>query len=647
MSTQIHRGLSWLVGELDSRDEVLDEVTALRLLREADMSPAEVAPYVEQRKEAYSRRCVVRRETYELLVLTWAPSQGSVAHDHSGSLCGLKVVQGRLTEQIFEQGPDGKVRKTTATRLGAEQILVDPGVVVHALGNDSDSGELLVTVHIYSPPLPEMRRYAVTDDPPAKLFLRKPSKNARVIIIVGGGFTGTMTLANLLRYGSQAELPLHIVMIDRQPAFGEGIAYRTNDSRHLLNVPAGRMSAWPDLPDDFLGFAQAKDPSVRSGDFLPRKVYGQYIRQTLRELAESSGDRLSAEVIHDEATCLTPTSASGWSVQTSAGRIIQADLAVITIGHRPPDDPLAGRWIGPRHRFIADPWAALVLSQIGPDEPVLLLGSGLTAVDAILTLNRSDRAAPLIVVSRRGLMPMSHLREPKPAADVSELVARWLDSATRLTVHQLVSTLRGQIASAEKAGIDWRQVIDGLRPMIPKVWERLSMSERKRFLCRVRSFWEVHRHRMSPDVADAIDCLRRSETLESISGALVSAAADADGVDVTLAFRDGSTKRTVRVSWVINCTGPGVHNRHTTHPILRPLLEAGVLCEDELHLGLRTDSIGRALDSSGQSVPTLLVAGTLRKSTLWESTAVPELRQQAQAIAQTALATLTNNRPTR
>jgi len=647
MSTQIHRGLSWLVGELDSRDEVLDEVTALRLLREADMSPAEVAPYVEQREEAYSRRCVVRRETYELLVLTWAPSQGSVAHDHSGSLCGLKVVQGRLSEQLFEQGPDGQVRKTTATRLGAEQILVDPGVVVHALGNDSDSGELLVTVHIYSPPLPEMRRYAVTDDPPAKLFLRKPSKNTRVIVIVGGGFTGTMTLANLLRSGSQAELPLHIVMIDRQPAFGEGIAYRTNDPRHLLNVPAGRMSAWPDRPDDFLSFAQAKDPSVRSGDFLPRRAYGQYIRQTLRELAESSGDQLSAEVLHDEATCLTPTNASGWSVQTSAGRIIQADLAVITIGHRPPDDPLAGRWIGPRHRFIADPWAALVLSQIGPDEPVLLLGGGLTAVDAILTLNRSDRAAPLIVVSRRGLMPMSHSREPKPAADVSELVARWLDPPTRLTIRQLLSTLRGQIASAEKAGIDWRQVIDGLRPTIPKIWERLSMSERKRFLCRVRSFWEVHRHRMSPDVADAIDCLRRKRTLESISGALVSAAADADGVDVTLAFRDGSTKRTVRVSWVINCTGPGVHNRHTTHPILRPLLEAGVLCEDELHLGLRTDSIGRAIDSSGQSFPTLLVAGTLRKSTLWESTAVPELRQQAQAIAQTALATFTNTRPTR
>jgi len=640
MSTQAHRGFSWLVNELDQRKNVLDEPTALRLLSEAELSPAEVEPYVEPRAESYNRRCVVRRKNYELLVLTWAPSQGSVAHDHSGSLCGLKVERGCLTEQIFEQGPDGQVRKTTATKLAAGQIIVDPGVVIHALHNEVGSAELLVTIHIYSPPLPEIRRYAISDAPPANLFLRPSPADARVICIVGGGFTGTMTLANLLRFGGQDECPLHIVLIDRQPAFGEGVAYRTNDPRHLLNVPAAQMSAWPDRPEDFLEFARAKDTSVKPGDFLPRRMYGQYIRQTLQGLAESSSNQLSVEVVRDEATGLTPRIDSGWSIQTSRGRSIQADVAVITIGHRPPDDPLNHRWVGPRHRLVADPWAALVLSQIGPDEPVLLLGSGLTAVDAILTLDRGDRVAPLIAVSRHGLMPMSHLRNPKPAADVSELVTEWLDPATTLTVRQLVSTLRRYIVAAAKPGTDWRQVIDGLRSVIPKVWERLSLSERRRFLNCIRSFWEVHRHRMAPDVADAIDRLRRKKTLEIISGGLVSATADADGVDCTLSLRGRSAKRTVRVSWVINCTGPGVHNRHTTHPILRPLLEAGTLGQDELYLGLRTDALGRAIDSNGQSLKTLLVAGTLRKSTLWESTAVPELRQQAQTVAQTALATL-------
>jgi uncharacterized NAD(P)/FAD-binding protein YdhS len=615
-----------------------------------------VRPYVQQRTGSYARRCVARREYYELLVLTWTPSQGSVAHDHSGSLCGLKVVQGRLTEQQFEQGPDGQVRQTTATRLGAGDIIVDPGVVIHSLGNDANSAEVLVTVHIYSPPLPEIRRYAVADDPPARLFLRTPPDDARVLAIIGGGFTGTMTLANLLRFGGQSEFPLHIVLIDRQPAIGEGVAYRTNDGRHLLNVSADRMSAWPDRPDDFLAFARGLDPAAGPGDFLPRKIYGQYMRQILRDLAESCGDRLSVEVIRDEATSLTrsapstssgrassgqgPAPDSGWMIQTAAGRSIAADLAVITVGHRPPDDQLGKRWTGPRHRLITDPWAALVLSQIGPNEPVLLLGSGLTAVDSILTLDRSDREAQLIVVSRRGLMPLPHSRQPQAEADVSELAAQWLDPSKPLTVREMVRTLRRHVAAAAVAGIDWRQIIDGLRPLIPRLWERLALWERARFLSHIRSFWEVHRHRMAPDVAQSIDRLRSSGTLQVISGAVVAAAADAQGVNVTISRRDGSTLRNARVSWVINCTGPGVHNRHTTHPILRPLIEDGTLCDDELSLGLHTDSIGCAINARGQALPTLLVAGTLRKSTLWESTAVPELRQQAQMVAKAALADL-------
>jgi len=639
-----HRGLGWLVSQLDALPGLLDQTTARRVLTEADLSLEEVSAYVEERADAYMRRCVVRRENYELLVLTWRPAQGSVPHDHSGSLCGLRVVRGCLTEELFESGPDGQVRKTSSSRLEAGEVIVDPGVVVHTLRNATDNDELLVTVHIYSPPLPEVRRYAVAHEPPAALFLRRPSPDARVIAILGGGFTGAMTLANLLRHRNASEPPLHVVMIDRQAAIGEGIAYRTNDPRHLLNVPASRMSAWPDRPDDFLNFAQSNDPAVRPGDFLPRKTYGQYIRQTLNDLAESADDRISAEVVRDDATELLPSGSSGWTIQTAAGRTVEAQAVVLALGHRPPDDVFGRRWAGPRSRFVANPWAALVLSQIAPNEPVLVLGSGLTAVDAILTLGRADRAAPIIVVSRRGLMPMSHLPRPQPAADVSDMLSRWLDPAAPLTTRELVRSLRRRIAAASESGIDWRQVIDGLRPAIPSLWSRLNLAERSRFLAEVRPFWEIHRHRMSPEITDTIDRFRRNRTLEIARAPLVSAIADEDGVDITLFGSDRSQKRRMRVSWVINCTGPGVHDRHSTHPILRPLLEEGILVSDELGLGLCTDAVGRAIDAGGQVLPTLLVAGTLRKASLWESTAIPELRQQAQIAARTALATLSSAR---
>jgi uncharacterized NAD(P)/FAD-binding protein YdhS/predicted metal-dependent enzyme (double-stranded beta helix superfamily) len=636
ISNQNRYSLISLVDELDARSGVLDESTVRQLLTQADLDWNEVAPYVEPRADTYARRWVVRRENYEVLVLTWSPSQASVAHDHAGSICGLKVVKGYLTEQLFEKMPDGRVQKTTATRVGPQEISVDPGVVIHSLTN-SATNELLVTVHIYSPPLRDVRSYVIAENLPPRLFLRPAPPEARVIAIIGGGFSGLMAMANLIRFGNKATTPLQIILIDRQTSIGDGVAYRTTNARHLLNVPAGRMSAWPDMPEDFVTFAQSKDPSVGPDDFLPRKIYGHYLRKTVFDLAEATGEHLSAEIMHDEVTHLAPVSSSGWNVKTARGRCIQADLAILAVGHLPPNDPLANTWSGPRVRYVTDPWASLALSAIEPDETVLLIGSGLTAVDAILTLNRPDRIAPLIAISRRGLMPLPHLRQQRAAAGPSGLAEECLDPATPLSICRLTSTLRRHIEAATESGGGWRQVIDALRPIIPRLWDRLDVEERSRFLRHLRPFWEIHRHRMAPAVANTIDQLRREKTLEIVAGSMIAATADADGIDVTFSCRGLSVTRTERVSWVVNCTGPGAHNRHRTHPFLRTLLDAGTICNDELGLGLLTDEFGRALDIGLDAHPDLLVAGTLRKATLWESTAVSELRQQAQAIARTAL----------
>jgi uncharacterized NAD(P)/FAD-binding protein YdhS len=179
-------------------------------------------------------------------------------------------------------------------------------------------------------------------------------------------------------------------------------------------------------------------------------------------------------------------------------------------------------------------------------------------------------------------------------------------------------------------------VIDALRPFTAKIWGRLSLAERARFLRHVRPFWETYRHRMAPAVADRIEQLRARNILNVTAGTLVSAEADGEGINVALAGRGKSGTIRLRVSWVINCTGPDAHHCGSTHPLLRPLIESGVLSADALGLGLQTDAEGRALDSKGAAHADLLVAGTLRKSTLWESTAVPELRQQAATIAQVA-----------
>lgn len=631
-------GLTWLIRELDACVGAIDACKIRTLLAEANLDMAEVLPHIEERAEGYARSCVVRRENLEVLVLTWRPNQGSVAHDHSGSLCGLKVVQGRLVERLYEAGPDGQVRETIVSRHGVGGIRVDPGIVVHSLANDS-LDEVLITVHIYSPPLSEIRRYAIADSPPPKLLTRSRTAGTKVIAIVGGGFTGLMTFANILRFGSQSDTPLHIILIDRQPAVGEGIAYRTVDGRHLLNVPANRMSAWADKPDDFVLYAQKRNPETCPGDFLPRKMYGAYLRETMLKAAESAAGNLSATMHHDEVSRLARSSSQGWTIETTGGRSIQADLVVIAVGHRPPKDPFASAWEGPRGRFIADPWASLVLSQIGPGEPVLLLGSGLTAVDVILTLSRPDRTVPLIAISRRGLMPMTHLTGQPPPVNVSGLIAGWLSADHELTVREITAELRSVIASSQASGIDWRQVLDAIRPSIPMLWARLAPQQRSRFIRHLRAFWEVHRHRMAPAIGEKISGLRAAGILEVAAGTLVSAKVSEDEIDVIYSPRGKSLAQVLRVSWIINCTGPGAHNRQETHPFLRPLLDAGILANDELCLGLLTDELGRALSESGNPHEDVFVAGTLRKPNLWESTAVPELRAQAQIVAREALNT--------
>ena len=476
---------------------------------------------------------------------------------------------------------------------------------------------------------------------PAALFLRRAARGAKVIAIVGGGFTGTMVMANLFRFATSERLPLHIILIDRQSTIGEGTAYRTSDACHLLNVPVARMSAWPDRPDDFLCFARKWNPSVQPDDFLPRRFYGEYVRAELFRLSASAPKHLSAEIVHGEVANLEKVIPSEWRITTTDGRAMRADLVVLTVGHRPPDDSqICDRWSGPRSCFVADPWNTAVLSQIGPDEPVLLIGSGLTAVDIVLTLTARERKAPILAISRHGLMPRAHLPHKTADIDLSALIADLLDPGTPLTTRRLMKTLRRTVAAVRQLGVPWQAVVDALRIATSRLWSLLDNHEKARFLRHVRPYWEIHRHRMPPAVANSIDQLQRDGRLKVIAGRLITAEADEEGVDVGYLCRGTSTQSHLRVTWVVNCTGPGAHHRHKTHGFLRPLVHQGILCMDDLGLGVLTDTCGRAMSEVDGPRSDLFVAGTLRKATLWESTAVPELRQQAREVARTAIATL-------
>ena len=611
--------LGALVDGLEACGTALDRRRVASLLASSGVALEDVSALVRPSDGGYTRARVARTEHFELLVLTWRPGQKSAAHDHGGSLCAFTVLGGAVRETRFAPSPDGLVVAESEGELREGEILADTSSEIHALENAPD-GELLVSLHVYAPPLPELRRYAVRSErAPLPVFTRRLA-SAPTVAIVGGGFSGTMVAANLVRRASEEDRPLHVVLFDRQAAFGEGPAYRTADARHLLNVPASHMSAWPDRPAHFAEWLARREPQLTGASFAPRRVYGEYVRETLFEVARSAGDRVSLEIRRAEVERVE-ASEGGWTLAIAGGERVDASALALATGHRPPDDPLRGRWSGPRARYIEDPWSSLALSGIAPSEPVLLLGSGLTAVDALLTLHRGPRSAPVVLLSRRGLLPSTHLT-PRPAPLDA---ATWLGS--HLTARSLVTAFRRAIDRAVAEGGDWRSVVDGLRAHTPALWRSLPIAERRRLLRHVRPFWEVHRHRMAPEIGRFVAERRAEGALRVAAGRVLAVEAGVDEALVEWTPRGGAAPRRERFAWVVNCTGPGAG----VPKVVQSLVDGGHVAPDPLGLGLLTDDQGRG------GRPDLVVVGTLRKPAAWESTAVPELRIQAHAAAHALL----------
>jgi uncharacterized NAD(P)/FAD-binding protein YdhS len=320
-------------------------------------------------------------------------------------------------------------------------------------------------------------------------------------------------------------------------------------------------------------------------------------------------------------------------VHLARGASMRAMAVVLAVGHRAPSDPIARKWSGPRTRFIADPWRPFAMNAVGADEPVAVLGSGLTAVDTVMSLAQHSRRAPMTLVSRRGLLPQAHSPTPLTPANLQPLISKLIDAPRGLSGRLLLGEIRKSIGDLTAAGVDWRSAVDGLRPHTAPLWGAMNSAERRRFLKHLRPFWEVHRHRMPLAVAERLNALLAGGMLRVVAGRVESAQAEGDGVRLLVSERGSDRLIVLPSAWVINCTGPVPSNSAESNPAIGSLLVDGWLRPDELALGIETTSDGNAVAADAAEVPDLFIVGTLRKPALWESTAVPELRQQAATVA--------------
>ena len=448
---------------------------------------------------------------------------------------------------------------------------------------------------------------------------------ARTIAIVGAGFSGTTLAIHLLRAAPPGLDRLYLV--ERAEGRVGGVAYRTRSASHTLNVPAGRMSAFEDDPDDFLRFVRRREPARTGGSFVPRREYGRYLADRLDEARRASS--LPLVRVLGEVVSVTEA-ADGVVLGLADGRRLEVGRAALAIGNYPPADPaVADGSVFASVRYARDPWAGDAL-ELDRREDVLLVGTGLTMVDVALALRDSDQQGRIFAISRRGLLPQPHRlsAKPPPHLDRPAALDEWPSSALGL-----LRGLRREVREREGEDVDWREVVTSIRADTPALWQRLDPDERRRFLRHARPYWETHRHRSSPESAYAIEELVEAGKLEVIAGTLEELAEDDRGIVVTIRRRGAPSHETLHVGKVINCTGPDTDLTRVRDPLVASLRRDGLIRPDELGLGLDTDEEGRLVTADGGTSERLTLLGPLRKGRLWEHTAVPELRVAAKHVA--------------
>lgn len=431
------------------------------------------------------------------------------------------------------------------------------------------------------------------------------------VAIVGAGFTGTLLAINLLRHDR-----LQVTLIERAEAAGRGLAFGAAHPMHLLNVRAGNMSAFPDDTDHFVRWLRAVMPEVGADGFVPRLVYGRYLEELLDAAVARGGDRL--RIVRGEVIAIAPD-ADGARLTLADGRSLTADAAVLAVGNLAPGTP---RGIDPdalgTDLYRGDPWQQGIADGLANGDAVMVLGTGLTMVDVVLKLVAEDIHGPIVALSRHGLLPHVHApTRPAPPFDRRSPGA--------------LSRLVREVRAGCDAG-DWRAGVDRLRPATQALWRAADDGARARFLRHLRPWWDIHRHRIAPKVAERIAGLRASGQL-TIAAGRVEAIARADGgARVRWRPRDGGSTQLV-VRRVINCTGPQGDLTRTADPLLAALYRAGTIRGDALRLGVDVDAQMRTIDASGRANHRLLAVGPITRGAFWEIVAVPDIRAQTWSLA--------------
>ena len=447
------------------------------------------------------------------------------------------------------------------------------------------------------------------------------------LVVVGGGFTGAVLVLNAIRTTSR---PLDVVVVEPGADLGRGIAYGTDDPAHRINVPSDRMGLFDGDPSGatrwfydhgILPDAGSDDGQGRS--YVAREAYGAFVADTLMRRLAAVADRVAFRHLRASARTVTP-SGPGWQVGLLDGTRVHADIVALCFGHAVPSLPCPIDAAARHHpKFVPDPWARHRFDAIEPDDAVLIVGTGLTMADVAVSLREKQHRGPITAVSRRGLLPRPHgaFRGDIDILEGEPVPATALD---------LLRLLRRRIRASGPSLGGWHPLVDALRFKLPQIWGTLPRHEKVQVLRRLLSFWEVHRFRIAPQVAAALESSRESGALKVERAALAGLARDAQRFVATLR-RPGGLLEHRAFDAVILCTGPEKSLRG--NPLVAMLLAEGTARLDEVEVGLAVDPQSHVLDRGGRAWPTLLAFGPMTRGSFGEMTGAPDIARHIEALS--------------
>jgi len=444
------------------------------------------------------------------------------------------------------------------------------------------------------------------------------------IVIIGGGAAGAAVFGALLHHGSAHD----VGWITGAGAYGRGVAYATPDPHHLLNVRATGMALYSDSDEDFLTFAAKHLPSVAGTDFLARQLFGDFIDSQLQTRIASARRQGRHFSLHSQEAVSIVSHDGGFCIGLADSTTLSATAVVLALGALAPRplravsaDALASG------AYELDPWRLLQRTQA--PRRLLVIGTGLTAVDTLLSASRHWPKAELIAVSRHGQLPFVHAPLPlEPYAQQQDFNDSLLACSGTASMLRLLRT-----ALRSSPQVSWRSVIDGMRSINARLWQGLTLAQRKQFLHHLRWLWEAARHRTAPQIAQSIQQLFDEGRLRVHAARVLSV----DGnrpLEVTVRARTSQIQSTLEADLVVQATGLDTAAAYTEHPLLSQLLQDGLAVADPLQLGVAAQPDGRLLDAHGNPQPNLYAIGSLLRGNLWECTAMPEIRAAAQVLAQ-------------